>query len=118
SWQIPVLRWLCLASLFLVELLALSFRFDTNTLHGLHVWWAELLLHAHVLPQVAIAIAAATFLVGGERLRHEMRQVGEQTADLAWWPFLLAHWAVLAGFTWLTAFVLEGDARLSSWGGA
>jgi exosortase E/protease (VPEID-CTERM system) len=115
--SLPIRRWLCLGVLLLIEIFSLSLRFDTESLRGLDLWWAELLRHAHVLPQVAIAIAGATFLVGGGRLKVEMRHAVQAGAELPWWPFLVAHFAALGGLVWLSAYLLEGSARQSSAGG-
>ena len=102
----------------MLEIFALSLRFDTESLRGFDAWWAELLRHAHVLPQVAIAIAGATFLVGGGRLKAEVQHAVQGSAELPWWPFLLTHFVALGGFAWLSASVLEGSVRQSGAGGA
>jgi exosortase E/protease (VPEID-CTERM system) len=112
---LPIARWLFLGGLLVVELLLLTLRFDSKSLDGLDIWWAELFGHAHVLPRVAIAVAAATFLFGGNRLRADLRQAASGEAYLAAWPFLLGHLAALAAFTAVTAYVLEGEARDSPW---
>ncbi len=115
---LPIRRWLCLGVLLLLEIFALSLRFDTESLRGFDAWWAELLLHAHVLPQVAIAIAGATFLVGGGRLKNEVAHAVSARIEWPWWPFLVAHFSALAVFTWLSAYVLDGSVRQSELGGA
>src|SRR6516164_6955774 len=93
---LPLLRWVCLATLLVVELLALTVRFDTASLLNTRTWWADLMGEAHVLPRVAIAIAAATFLVGGRRLRGEYEVVARGGRHWPMWPFLLGHLVVLA----------------------
>ena len=113
---LPTRRWIFLGTLFLLEIIALSFRFDTESLRGVGVWWTELLRQAHVLPQVAIAIAGATFLVGGGRLRDEMRRAVHEGTELPWWPFLIAHLVAFGSFAWLCDVVLEGSARQSAYG--
>lgn len=110
-----VVRWVGLGALLVAEVLALTLRFDTEALAGTQAWWADLLGHAHVLPRVAIAVAAATFLFGGARLRDELRQAGGAPRAVPAWPFLVGHLAALAGFVAVTAYVLEGDARHSPW---
>ncbi|MBY0227979.1 MAG: exosortase E/protease, VPEID-CTERM system [Gemmataceae bacterium] len=116
--RLPALRWLLLGALLVAELLLLTLRFDTGSLAGLGTWWADLLGKAHALPQVAVAIAAATFLIGGGRLRDDLRRASSEGAHLPLWPFLLGHFAALAGFWLLTHHLLEGDARSSPWAGA
>src|SRR5262249_29955095 len=70
--------------------------------------WARLVVGAHFLPQVAVAVAAATFFFGGRRLRREYGEVSQAARAWPAWPFLLGHLAAFAGFTVLTGFVLEG----------
>jgi exosortase E/protease (VPEID-CTERM system) len=84
-------------------------RFDTASLLKTRTWWADLMGEAHVLPRVAIAIAAATFLVGGRRLRRDYEVVARGGRHWPMWPFLLGHLVVLVVFAWVTAVVFEGD---------
>ena len=114
----PLARWLALFTLLIAEVLLLTLRFDMGPLVDLHVWWADLLTQARALPQVAVAVATATFLFGGERLRTDLRQAASGERALSLWPFLLAHFVVFAAFTWVTAHVLEGDAKDAPWAGA
>ncbi len=116
--RLPVLRWLLLGALLAAELVLLSLRFDTKTLLGLDAWWAVLLGKAHALPQVAVAIAAATFLIGGRPLRDDLGRASTEESTLPLWPFLLGHLLALGGFFLLTRHLLEGDARSSPWADA
>src|SRR5262245_36947708 len=72
---LPLVRWICLAVLLIVELLTLTLRFDTVTLEGDTRWWAELLGQSYLLPQVAIAVVMATLFFSGTQLRQALNRV-------------------------------------------
>jgi hypothetical protein len=79
----PVLvpaRRVALALLLPAEVVALTLRYDAQRLAGVRAWWAALVVQAHFLPQVAVAVAAATVFFGGGRLRREFAHVTR------WWP--------------------------------
>ena len=59
---------------------------------------------------IALAIATAVILIGGDRLRDELRRASTERARPALvWPFLLAHLAGFALFARLTFVILEGS---------
>jgi exosortase E/protease (VPEID-CTERM system) len=116
--RLPAVRWLLLGALLVGELLLLTVRYDTEQVRGIGGVWADLLGHSSTLPRVAIAVAAAAFLVGGGQLRDDLRRASTEGAALPVWPFLLAHLAVLAGFYVLTGVVLEGGVLGSGWAAA
>jgi exosortase E/protease (VPEID-CTERM system) len=116
--RLPIGRWLCLGTLLGIEVLALSLRFDSGALTGIHAFWADMLGGVHILPQVAIAIAAATFLFGGQRLQADLSQTLQVGRALPVWPFVLGHLTAIGCFTVLTAALLESDLRTSPWASA
>src|SRR5439155_7876473 len=94
-------------------------RFDTGALAGDPAWWGRLLGHSPVIPQLAVAMAAATLVLGGPRLRDELRRLSGRLGPPHPWRLLfLALLLAFAGLTRLTAFVLEGEARSSPCPGA
>ncbi len=104
--------WIGLGALLVGELIALMLRFDTGTLRRTgQAWWADALWDAKIfLPPLAIAISTAAILIGGDRLRGELRRASRQHARQARaWPFLLAHLAGFALFARLTFVILEGS---------
>jgi exosortase E/protease (VPEID-CTERM system) len=109
--RLPLVRWLALVALLFGELVLLMVRFDTESLRRAgQGWWAdELWQWKFVLPPLAIAIATAAVLLGGERLRDELRRAAS-APDRAQrpWPFLVAHLIGFAVFARLTAAILEG----------
>ena len=114
---LPWRRWAALLALLFAELVVLMLRFDTDSLRlAGQAWWAdELHRWKFILPPLAIAITTEAILVGGDRLRDELRRA---TADLddppSPWPFVLGHLLVFAVFAWLTGAILEGGATLAS----
>ncbi len=101
-----------LLALLGVELIALMLRFDTSTLRrNGQPWWAEALWDVKMfLPPLGLAIATAAILIGGERLRREVRRTSVEAGRAGRaWPFLAAHLAALALFARLTAAILEGS---------
>jgi exosortase E/protease (VPEID-CTERM system) len=107
-----------LLALLGAELVALMLRFDTTTLRRSgQAWWAEALWDVKVfLPPLGLAIATAAVLIGGDRLRRELRRTSAELGPRERvWPFLLAHLAAFALFARLTAAILEGSfARAAS----
>jgi exosortase E/protease (VPEID-CTERM system) len=117
----PVLsrvRLVCLVVLLALEVLALTVRFDTASLAGTRTWWADLLGEAHILPRLAIAMAAATVFFSGARLRADLAEVGAGGPSWPMLPFLLGHLLAFAAFALLTKALLEGDLLGSSAPGA
>lgn len=108
----PFARLIGLVALLAAEVVVLMFRFSTESLEATgQKWWADTLWRWKiVLPPLAIAMSTAGVLLGGDRLRAELRRV---TSELATphraWPYLLAHLAAFVAFASLTAFILEGD---------
>jgi exosortase E/protease (VPEID-CTERM system) len=112
----PVFRWLVLAALLSGEVWLLQWRFDaTDTLFGRHEWWAELLKDMYLLPRFVVAVAAATLLVGGVPLWHELRRLPVPPVSLGRSGMLfLGHLAALAAFAATTALLLEGKPTILS----
>lgn len=123
--RLPYIRWACLTGVLIVEMSALTLRFDTETLGQESGWWAAWLGQSHLIPRLAIGMAAGTLVLGGARLRAELQRQSAALDRPGWWVFLLPHLAAFAGFAWLTEFVLEGGAAASghpeiwavTWGG-
>jgi exosortase E/protease (VPEID-CTERM system) len=96
-------------------------RFDTNSLRRAgEAWWAdELWRWKFILPPLVIAISTAAILVGGDRLREELRRASADRDDAqSPWPFLVAHLVGFALFAGLTAVILEGGFATSTVRGA
>jgi exosortase E/protease (VPEID-CTERM system) len=104
-----------LAALLLAELMVLSLRFDSGSLHQDHHWWANLVRSARFVPQLVIVIALAVVVLGRGRWSHDLRLLlhGQGQAS-SWWLFLLGHLLAFGAFFHLTAVVLEGDIRSSA----
>ena len=116
SARLPWLRIVGLLLLVVAELTVLMMRFSTESLEATgQRWWAdELWRWKVVLPPLAIAISTAAVLLGGERLRAELRRVSaELAAPHRAWPYLIVHLATFAVFARLTAFMLEGGFATS-----
>jgi exosortase E/protease (VPEID-CTERM system) len=107
-------RWPWLGLLLTAEVVGLTLGFDAEKVAAVPAGWARLVVGAHFLPQVAVAVAAATFFFGGRRLRREYGEVRQAAHAWPAWPFLLGHLAAFAGFAVLTGVVLEGDVAASS----
>lgn len=123
--RLPFARLIGLLALLALELCMLMIRFSTQSLEATgQRWWADTLWRWKiVLPPLAIAMSTAGLLLGGDRLRAELRRVFDdlQSPHRAW-PYLLGHLACFVVFTALTAFLLEGDFATSAvkplWAGA
>ncbi len=119
SRRLLLARWIGLSVLLVAELLGLTLRFDTGLLANDKRWWAELLGQTHLIPQIALAIASATLVFSGARLRDELEQLADQLDQpRSWLPFFLGHLVVFASFAQLTGMVIEGDIGSSPYPGA
>ncbi|HKI38341.1 MAG TPA: exosortase E/protease, VPEID-CTERM system [Gemmataceae bacterium] len=112
--RLPLTRWAGLLALLVGELLVLTVRFDTVGLEAVSGWWAEALRHSSEVPRLAAVIASAVVLFGGSRLRRGWEQVADRQAVLPTWPFLVAHLILLALFSGVSTYVLDGDVRESA----
>ena len=95
----------------------LMIRFNTESLEAAgQMWWADTLWRWKVmLPPLAIAVSTAGLLLGGDRLRAELRRVSDEIrSPHRAWPYLLAHLATFVAFAALTAHLLEGDFAAST----
>ncbi len=118
AWPPFSARLAWLVALLVIELLILTISFDTEVAirHGGR--WAAVLGQAHHVPTIAVAVAMATVLLGGGRLRDELGGLAPpeyrpgQTLAL-----LVGHLAAFGGFAAVTAFVLGGDLVTSAYPG-
>ncbi len=113
------------AGLLLAEVLALTLRFDTRSLAATNGPLARLFELSGTMAQLVMAAIAMAAVIGGPRLWRELRRLSESTRR----PhnrgrYMVAHAAAFAGFSWLTATLLEGGpaenivllARVIGWG--
>ena len=105
-------RAVACALLLLGEGLVLGLRFDTQSIQGIgHGWWMSLVARVSDVTPLAIAVATAALLFGGDRLLAEARQRSTQLVRRRYaWPLVVAHVAAFAAFFWITARILEQDA--------
>ncbi len=107
-----------LVALLVIELLTLTVSVDTEvvTRHGGR--WAALLGQTHHIPTIAVAVAMATVLLGGGRLRDELgRLTAPEHRPGQAFALLAGHLAAFGGFTAVTAFLLGGDLGTSTYPG-
>ncbi len=117
-WPTFPARLAGLVGLLVIELLTLTVSVDTEvvTRHGGR--WAALLGQTHHIPTIAVAVAMATVLLGGGRLRHELgRLTAPEHRPGQALALLVGHLAAFGGFTAVTAFVLGGDLGTSTYPG-
>ncbi|MCC6765728.1 MAG: exosortase E/protease, VPEID-CTERM system [Deltaproteobacteria bacterium] len=110
-------RLIGLVALLTAELWILMVRFSTQSLEAAgQAWWADTLWRWKiVLPPLAIAMSTAGILLGGDRLREELRRVStEIRTPHRPWPYLVGHLTAFVIFAWLTAFILEGSFTTSA----
>ena len=103
-------RWLLVGGLLMVEFVSVGVLFDTHALlrHTDPVWRAfGAIGKLSVLP---VVVAAALFILSGDRLRVELRALAAsasaQTSPIAGW--LVVHFAVFAAFGGLTRHIFVG----------
>jgi exosortase E/protease (VPEID-CTERM system) len=109
-WTAIPIRWSWLVSLLVLELMVLTLSFDTEVVSRSGVRWLRFLEQTPRIPTLAIAVAVATVLFGGRRLRDEYVRLEFSEPQLGRTLLLLAgHLACFAGFNAVTAVVLGGD---------
>ncbi len=118
AWPPFSARLAWLVALLVIELLILTISFDTEVAirHGGR--WAAVLGQAHHVPTIAVAVAMATVLLGGERLRHEMDGLAApEHRPGQGLVLLVGHLAAFGVFAAVTAIVLGGDLDKSAYQG-
>ncbi len=113
----PFARLIGLITLAVAELAVLMLRFTTESLEATgQMWWADTLWRWKiVLPPLAIAMSTAGVMLGGDRMRDELRRMSaELKAPHRAWPYLLAHLASFTLFACITAYILEGGFATSA----
>jgi exosortase E/protease (VPEID-CTERM system) len=111
-------RWLGLLALLALEVLFLGLLFDAQVFAHDPRWWAVPMRYAPRVPQVFLAVAGATLILGGPRLRSCL---GRLSAGRASWHragvLLAGHLAAFAGFAAFTASVWDEPVHPTSFGG-
>ncbi|MGA7500192.1 MAG: hypothetical protein WBX00_25965, partial [Isosphaeraceae bacterium] len=126
AWR-GYLKILSLAALLLVEVLALSLRFDEKTIPtgassmatatsqapgamGADTnktrarWSSWFVAHSHVVPGLGASALLAALLFGGRRSLVELERLPWRWS----WPVFVGHLASLAVFAWVTGQIFEG----------
>ncbi len=101
--------------LLLAELIFLSLRFDSGSLHQNHQWWANLVRDTRFIPQLVIVMVLVIAVLGGGRWSRDLRPLlhGPSRASTGW-LFLVGHLLAFAVLYRVTAVVLEGDIRATA----
>lgn len=101
--------------MLLAEVVALTLWVDTQSLARDGHWWAAVVVRAHHLPAVAIAVAGALLLLGAGRIRREAAAlVADGAAAHRPWPWLIGHLAAFAAFAAVTSLIAGGALRHSA----
>jgi exosortase E/protease (VPEID-CTERM system) len=109
-------RWILLLGALVAELLGLTMRFDAQSLRSRDGTLAAGLVHARLLPEISIAVAAALLVAGWSRLQcSALRMFVRGTTHRRWWWYALLHLAVFGGFSYVSAHVFEGSRGNSAW---
>jgi len=82
-----------------------------------HAWWARLIAQAGPVVPLMTAVATATLLLGGTRLRADLEATAALTPRARTWPFVLAHLVAFILFFRLTGAVFDttSGGTLSGW---
>lgn len=100
-------RWLLLSTLFLVEILVLSVRFDTRFLSENSSWLARLAGDLPVYLRMAFAALAAALVIIFPRLSRWYRMALDEAERHRWWFWTLLQAVVYAAFFWATVAVFR-----------
>ncbi len=119
SNRLPVVRWLGLVCLLIAEIVGLTIAFDSGTLSGQRHWWATLLLQSSQGLRLAIAVGAATLLLGYREVRAAVDHLAGSVRHAASrWSHLVSHLAIYVVFVLTTSFVFGGTLGKSAAPGA
>lgn len=109
SARLPYVRWACLATLLLVEILGLSACFDTQAVLEHPSAWASLLGYTPLAPRILIATGTAVLVFGGAKLRREITRSGGVVAGRRHrWTSLVAHLVAFGLFAGETILLFRG----------
>ncbi len=109
----PALYWLAMLTLLVVEVLALTLRFDAEHLIGRHGWLAVVIQRPGQLISLGITVGAMLgLLLFGVARRGEAwgDPTGPYARDRRAWPWLLGHLAMYGVLFRLTRSIVEGPA--------
>ena len=110
TWLIYV-RWIGLLALQVLEVLALTIRFDTKTLEGGQPWLEGFFDLLEVGFDVVAVGAAVVLLAQWPRLRGALRCLPDRFQKHQWWRFLSLHLVAFAGLFLLSGPLMEGGPR-------
>jgi exosortase/archaeosortase family protein len=104
---LPAARWAALGLLLAGEAIAIGAAFDAVVAPPVAARWGGALMErAGAIVPLATAIAAATWLLGDDAVRTEVRGVWPAIdGPRRWWPFLVVHGLAFGVFVQLSAMV-------------
>ena len=115
--RLPNFSWAGLLALLVVEVLALTIRFDEETLGDRQGWIAGFIAHSHVLIALAISMGVVIggILYGSARDdRGFRRHALPISRSRRVWPYLVGHLAAYGGLAWLTGSIFESSVLSSN----
>src|SRR5271165_3925571 len=110
TWLIYV-RWTGLLALLVLEVVALTIRFDTKTLEGGPLWLEGFIGLLPVGFDVVAVGTAVVLMVQWPRLRGALQCLPDRLQNHQWSRYLFVHLASLAGLVLLSGPLLEGRPR-------
>jgi exosortase E/protease (VPEID-CTERM system) len=111
-------RWGVLAAILVAEVIGVTLRFDGHQVltSGGNRGLSVVVDQAHFLLSGSIAVASATLIFGGFRLRDELRSIAGPSLGRWSWRWFAGHTAAAAVFFGLSCEIFEGTALRSGLG--
>ena len=107
AW-IPIVRWLLLSGLLVLELIGLSIGFDTAAMSTSTAWWTRAAGDIPVLLRIVLAFVGALLLLLAPRLRSIAVEAAHH-ARRRWIVAGCLHLLAFGLFTWTTVLVFGAD---------
>ena len=110
--SMPYARWAFLLTILIAELLALTLRFDTESLRHESGWWAELLGLADLVPRLVISIAVAIWVFARQAIANGVAAAVGAAGGSRALASILPHSS--GRFCWICLHYGVGDGRRGS----
>jgi exosortase E/protease (VPEID-CTERM system) len=115
--SLPYARWVGLAALFIAELLAVTIRFDGDTLRTDRPWFG-LVARSGSVVRFCLLVALATLVLAGPRCHAELKRHFDRLRHIQWsLPGFLGNLAAFSVFYSLSIciFDAEGPGQPTDW---
>ena len=105
----PYAIWVGLTGLLCIEMLALTLRFDGDSVRA-GLPWSDLAKYSGAIARLGLTMVMATLLVASPRCYRDLKQNARRLASFTFsFPALLGNLLAFVAFYWLSISIFESD---------